>query len=239
MARPSRSRTRDAPAAGRFRPAPASAATSVTDGNGNSTVYPAGRHGRRVLHGHRSCYRRSDRDASPAVPHGRERRWARRLLGQLRAARCRSRPAPTADLAIIGTGNALSALGLTGNTGTGTSFTAASHRGAWQPLRQDLDLHLLQRRHGGQRHLRRRFQRHGQDPRPAQCRAAGQQPEPRRSNSTGKLTISTSNDYASSTLGSRDGRRCDRRHADHARSPSRPRRLRWSTLRRRPSAATW
>ena len=30
-----------------------------------------------------------------------------------------------ADLAITGTGNALSALGLTGNTGTDTSFTAA------------------------------------------------------------------------------------------------------------------
>ena len=30
----------------------------------------------------------------------------------------------TADLSIIGTGNALSALGLTGNTGTATNFTA-------------------------------------------------------------------------------------------------------------------
>ena len=43
--------------------------------------------------------------------------------------------------------------------------------------RQDLDLLLLQRRRGGQRHLRRRHQRHGQDAEPAQCGAGSQQPE--------------------------------------------------------------
>ena len=36
----------------------------------------------------------------------------------------------TADLSIVGTGNALSALGLTGNTGTGTRLHRGSHRGA-------------------------------------------------------------------------------------------------------------
>ena len=57
--------------------------------------------------------------------------------------------------------------------------------------------------------------------------------------STGKLTISTTNDFASSTLGSSVSggaiggtlTSCDHLH--------RPRRLRWSMRRRRPSAATW
>ena len=49
-------------------------ATCVTDGNGNSTVYPAGRHGRRRPEGDRSCHRRPDRYASlPAVRHARNR----------------------------------------------------------------------------------------------------------------------------------------------------------------------
>ena len=57
--------------------------------------------------------------------------------------------------------------------------------------------------------------------------------------STGKLTISTTNDYASSTLGSATaggaigGTLTTRDHL-HDRD-----RLRWSTLRRRPFAATW
>ena len=56
--------------------------------------------------------------------------------------------------------------------------------------------------------------------------------------STGKLTISTTNDYASSTLGSvRPAARSAARSP--ARSPSRSRRLRWSTRRRRRSAPTW
>ena len=50
-----------------------------------------------------------------------------------------------------------------------------SQRGPRQPVGKALNLHLLQRRYAGQRHFRRRLQRHGQDAGPAQCRAAGQQ----------------------------------------------------------------
>ena len=52
------------------------------------------------------------------------------VLDQLQRRAARSAPARTPISSIVGTGNALSALGLTGNTGTGTSFTAGSHRGA-------------------------------------------------------------------------------------------------------------
>ena len=61
----------------------------------------------------------------------------------------------------------------------------------------------------------------------------------RRRRAHGKLTISATNDYASSTLVRRRSGGRDRRYADHGVHASRPHRLRWSTLRRRPSAATW
>ena len=176
---------------------------------------PAGRHDRRHAEGDRSCHRRSDRYARRRRCDGRRRlrpdRRRRSTPGALQIS-----TGTTADLSIIGTGNALSALGLTGNTGTGTSFTAGRTAARWQPLRQDLDLHLLQRRCGGQRHLRRRLQRHGQDPRPAQCLAAGQQPD-----RDGRLDRQA-DDLHHQRLCFVDprfggGRWRDRRHADDAR----------------------
>ncbi len=88
-----------------------------------------------------------------------------------------------ADLAITGTGNALSVLGLT--------FRAWSHRrhrhryqlhgfphcGRRRHQRQVTDLHLLQWRHGGQCHLRRRHRWYRQDARSAQHPASGEQPD--------------------------------------------------------------
>ena len=142
------------------------------------------------------------------------------------------------DLAITGTGNALSVLGLTGPTGTDTSFTRLAHRWRRRHQRQDLDLHLLQWRHGGQCHLRRRHRRHGQDARSVERRAAGQQPD--RDARLGRQA----DDLGDQRLRLLDprvggGGRHDRRHRSPARSPSRPPRHRSSTARRRPSAATW
>jgi flagellin len=79
-----------------------------------------------------------------------------------------------ADLSITGTGNALSVLRLSGNTGTATAFTAARASGVGGINGKTLTFHL-QRRHGSQRHLRRRHQRHGQDAGRAQCGAGGEQ----------------------------------------------------------------
>ena len=95
----------------------------VTDGNGNSTVYLQGGDDRRYAEGDRSCHRRPDRDDRQRCGNGRCRRRTGRVVPRRRAC-CQISTGTTADLSIIGTGNALSALGLTGNTGTGTNFTA-------------------------------------------------------------------------------------------------------------------
>ena len=104
------------------------------------------------------------------------------------------------DLASPCIGNALSALGLTGPTGN----AAASMRprcGRRRYQRQDLDLHLFQRRHAGQYHLRRRFRRTVKtlDQLNAALQANNMQATV---DGTGKLTITINNDFASSTLGS-------------------------------------
>ena len=82
-----------------------------------------------------------------------------------------------ADLSISGgIGNALSALGLNGPTGNSSSFNAARTAGVGGINGKTLTFTLLQRRHGGQCHLRRRHRRYGQDARSAERRVAGQQP---------------------------------------------------------------
>ena len=173
---------------------------------------------------------RASSPSSPATPSC----FARCGVGALQ-----SHTGGNDDLAISGTGDALSALGLTGNTGTGTILLRGPYRGGWQPLRQDLDLYLLQRRYAGTTSsLVTRF--NGTVKTLDELNAALLANNLNATlDSAGKLTISTTNDYASSTLGSVGGRRRDRRHADRRRSRSRPRRLRWSTRRRRPFAATW
>ena len=76
----------------------------------------AGRDARRHAQRDRSRHRRQDRGELRRYGHV-DNRSGRLPRRSQRAARCRSAPAPTADLSIVGTGNALSALGLTGNTG--------------------------------------------------------------------------------------------------------------------------
>jgi len=106
-----------------------------------------------------------------------------------------------ADLAISGTGNALSALGLTGNTGTGTSFTAGRSAAAGSLSGKTLSFTSF----NGGTAVNVTFG----DGSNGTVKTLDQLNAALLANnltstvdSTGKLTISTTNDYASSTLGS-------------------------------------
>ena len=156
----------------------------------------------------------------------------------IRAARCTSRTGTTADLSITGTGNALSALGLTGNTGTGTSFTAG--RTAAPGSLSGKTLTFTSFNGGTAVNVTFGDGSNGTVKTLDQLNAALLANNLSATiDSTGKLTITTTNDYASSTLGSAAFGRRDRRHADQRDHLHDSRRLRWSTLRRRPFAATW
>ena len=107
----------------------------------------------------------------------------------------------TADLSIIGTGNALSALGLTGNTGTGTNFTAGRTAAAGSLSGKTLTFTSF----NGGTAVNLTFG----DGSNGTVKTLDQLNASLLANnlnatldSTGKLTISTTNDYASSTLGS-------------------------------------
>ena len=107
----------------------------------------------------------------------------------------------TADLAISGTGNALSALGLTGNTGTGTSFTAGRTAAAGSLSGKTLTFTSF----NGGTPVNVTFG----DGTNGTVKTLDQLNAALLANnlaatvdSTGKLTITTTNDYASSTLGS-------------------------------------
>ncbi|MGQ0681875.1 DUF1522 domain-containing protein [Bradyrhizobium sp.] len=107
----------------------------------------------------------------------------------------------TADLSIIGTGNALSVLGLTGNTGTGTSFTAGRTAAAGSLSGKTLTFSSF----NGGTAVNVTFG----DGSNGTVKTLDQLNAALLANnlgatvdSTGKLTISTTNDYASSTLGS-------------------------------------
>ncbi|MEH2623811.1 flagellin [Bradyrhizobium sp. AZCC 1719] len=106
-----------------------------------------------------------------------------------------------ADLSIIGTGNALSALGLTGNTGTGTNFTAS--RTAAPGSISGKTLTFTSFNGGTAVNVTFGDGTNGTvktlDQLNAQLLANNLSATV---DSTGKLTISTTNDYASSTLGS-------------------------------------
>ena len=144
----------------------------------------------------------------------------------------------TADLSIIGTGNTLSALGLNGNTGTATSFTAGRTAAAGSLSGKTLTFTSF----NGGAAVNVTFG----DGSNGTVKTLDQLNASLLANnlnatldSAGKLTISTTNDYASSTLGSAvaggaiGGTLTTRDHA------SRPHRPRWSTRRRRRFAATW
>ena len=107
----------------------------------------------------------------------------------------------TADLSIVGTGNALSALGLTGNTGTGTNFTAGRTAAAGSLSGKTLTFSSF----NGGTAVNVTFG----DGSNGTVKTLDQLNAALLANnltatvdSAGKLTISTTNDYASSTLGS-------------------------------------
>jgi flagellin len=107
----------------------------------------------------------------------------------------------TADLSIVGTGNALSALGLTGNTGTSTNFTAGRSAAAGSLSGKTLTFTSF---NGGSA-VNVTFG----DGTNGTVKTLDQLNASLLANnlaatvdSTGKLTISATNDYASSTLGS-------------------------------------
>ncbi|MEH2518865.1 flagellin [Bradyrhizobium sp. AZCC 1610] len=106
-----------------------------------------------------------------------------------------------ADLSIVGTGNALSSLGLTGNTGTGTNFTAGRTAAAGSLSGKTLTFTSF----NGGTAVNVTFG----DGSNGTVKTLDQLNAALLANnlsatidSTGKLTISASNDYASSTLGS-------------------------------------
>jgi flagellin len=106
-----------------------------------------------------------------------------------------------ADLSIVGTGNALSTLGLTGNTGTGTSFTAGRTAAAGSLSGKTLTFTSF----NGGTAVNVTFG----DGSNGTVKTLDQLNAALLANnltatvdSTGKLTISATNDYASSTLGS-------------------------------------
>jgi flagellin-like hook-associated protein FlgL len=110
----------------------------------------------------------------------------------------------TSDLSIIGTGNALSALGLTGNTGSATSFTASRSAGAGSISGKTLTFTSF----NGGTAVNVTFG----DGTGGTVKTVDQLNTALQANnmsatvdSTGKLTISANTDYASSTLGSTAG----------------------------------
>jgi flagellin-like hook-associated protein FlgL len=106
-----------------------------------------------------------------------------------------------ADLSIIGTGNALSTLGLTGNTGTGTNFTAGRTAAAGSLSGKSLTFTSFNG--GAAVNVTFGDGSNGTVKTLDQLNAALLANNLSATvDSTGKLTISATNDYASSTLGS-------------------------------------
>ena len=105
------------------------------------------------------------------------------------------------DLSITGTGNALSALGLTGNTGTGTAFTASRTAGSGGISGKTLTFTSFNG--GAAVNVTFGDGTNGTVKTLDQLNASLQANNMAATiDSTGKLTISAGNDYASSTLGS-------------------------------------
>ena len=96
--------------------------------------------GHRHAEGDRYRHRRPDRERSPPVRRRLLPPPARPPLRSMSAACVKLSTGTAADLAITGTGNALSVLGLTGATGTDTNFSACPYRRRRRHQRQDPDL---------------------------------------------------------------------------------------------------
>jgi flagellin-like hook-associated protein FlgL len=171
----------------------------VTDGNGNSTVYLQGGSLNDTLKaidiatGVQTATNVNGA-ASVAVAPG-------QVASSIVAGALQLSTGTTADLAISGTGNALSALGLTGNTGTGTSFNAGRSAAAGSLSGKTLTFTSF----NGGTPVNVTFG----DGSNGTVKTLDQLNNALLANnlaatvdSTGKLTITTTNDYASSTLGS-------------------------------------
>ncbi len=171
----------------------------VTDGNGNSTVYLQGGTLNDTLKaidlatGVQAATNVSG-TATVAVAPG-------QVASSIVAGALQLSTGTTADLAISGTGNALSALGLTGNTGTGTSFNAGRSAAPGSLSGKTLTFTSF----NGGTPVNVTFG----DGSAGTVKTLDQLNNALLANnlaatvdSTGKLTITTTNDYASSTLGS-------------------------------------
>jgi len=171
----------------------------VTDGNGNSTVYLQGGSLNDTLKaidiatGVQTATNVNGA-ASVVVAPG-------QVASSIVAGALQLSTGTTADLAISGTGNALSALGLTGNTGTGTSFNAGRSAAAGSLSGKTLTFTSF----NGGTPVNVTFG----DGSNGTVKTLDQLNNALLANnlaatvdSTGKLTITTTNDYASSTLGS-------------------------------------
>ena len=172
----------------------------VTDGNGNSTVY---------LQGGTIADMLKAIDLATGVQTATNASGTATVAVAVRPGRIVDRRSgalqistgTTADLSIIGTGNALSALGLTGNTGTGTNFTAGRSAAAGSLSGKTLTFTSF----NGGTAVNVTFG----DGSNGTVKTLDQLNASLLANnlnatldSTGKLTISTTNDFASSTLGS-------------------------------------
>ena len=171
----------------------------VTDGSGNSTVYLQGATVADTLKaidlasGVQTATNLSG-TATVAVAPG-------QVASSIVAGALQISTGTTADLAISGTGNALSALGLTGNTGTGTSFNAGRNAAPGSLSGKTLSFTSF----NGGTPVNVTFG----DGADGTVKTLDQLNAALLANnlaatvdSTGKLTITTTNDYASSTLGS-------------------------------------
>jgi hypothetical protein len=171
----------------------------VTDGNGNSTVYLQGGSLNDTLKaidlatGVQTATNTGG-SAAIAVAPG-------QVASTIVAGALQLSTGTTADLAISGTGNALSALGLTGNTGTGTSFNAGRSAAPGSLSGKTLTFTSF----NGGTPVNVTFG----DGSNGTVKTLDQLNNALLANnlaatvdSTGKLTITTTNDYASSTLGS-------------------------------------
>jgi flagellin-like hook-associated protein FlgL len=171
----------------------------VTDGNGNSTVYLQGGTLNDTLKaidlatGVQTASNASG-TATVSVASG-------QVASSIVAGSLQLSTGVSSDLSISGTGNALSALGLTGNTGTGTSFTAGRSAAAGSLSGKTLTFTSF----NGGTAVNVTFG----DGSNGTVKTLDQLNASLLANnltatvdSTGKLTISTTNDYASSTLGS-------------------------------------
>jgi len=171
----------------------------VTDGSGNSTVYlQGGTIGDTLkaidLATGVQTASNSGGSATLSVASG-------QVASSIVAGALQISTGTTSDLSIIGTGNALSALGLTGSTGTDTSFTAG--RSAAPGSLSGKTLTFSSFNGGTAVNVTFGDGANGTVKTLDQLNAALLADNLNATlDSTGKLTISATNDYASSTLGS-------------------------------------